>query len=89
MAAHGYPGSVRNGDTISGLESARSLPGVRIYHAGTRREGNAVVTAGGRVLGVTAVDKTLRAARDRAYQAVGLIQFAGAQYRNDIGHRAL
>ncbi|HTM45084.1 MAG TPA: phosphoribosylamine--glycine ligase [Polyangiaceae bacterium] len=89
MAASGYPASVRKGDAITGLSQAATVPGVRVYHAGTARRGDDTVTNGGRVLGVTAVGQTLKAAQERAYQAVSKIQFAGAQYRTDIAHRAL
>jgi phosphoribosylamine--glycine ligase len=89
LAAHGYPGQVRSGDAISGLDRAAAVPGVNVYHAGTARQGGQVVTKGGRVLGVTAVGNDLRQAQAAAYQAVDQISFAGMQYRKDIGHRAL
>jgi phosphoribosylamine--glycine ligase len=89
VAAEGYPGAPRSGDAISGLEEAAAVPGVTLHHAGTRLEGGRVMTAGGRVLGVTATGKTLAEARDRAYAAVGRIHFPGMQYRKDIGGRAL
>jgi phosphoribosylamine---glycine ligase len=89
LAASGYPAAPRSGDVIEGLDAAAALPGVRVYHAGTRREGGRVLTAGGRVLGVTAVAPDLPAARDRAYRAAEQIQFAGKQLRRDIGARAL
>jgi phosphoribosylamine--glycine ligase len=89
MAASGYPASVRKNDVITGLSEAEALSGVSVYHAGTTRLGKDVVTSGGRVLGVTAVGDTLRSAKDRAYEAVGKVHFAGAQYRTDIAHRAL
>jgi phosphoribosylamine--glycine ligase len=88
LAAAGYPGTVRKGDPISGLEGP--FPdGVTVYHAGTGRSGDRVVTAGGRVLAVTGVGPTLGAARDRAYAAAETIHFEGSQLRRDIGHRAL
>jgi phosphoribosylamine--glycine ligase len=89
MASAGYPGSVRKGQIIHGLEEAAKLPNTKIFHAGTAQEGNKVVTAGGRVLGVTALGSTLAEARDRAYLAVSKIQFDGAQFRRDIGAKAL
>jgi phosphoribosylamine--glycine ligase len=89
LAAHGYPGQVRSGDAISGLDRAAAVPGVNVYHAGTARQGEQVLTKGGRVLGVTAVGNDLRQAQAAAYQAVDQISFAGMQYRKDIGHRAL
>ena len=88
MAAHGYPGTVRNGDAISGLPAASD--DAIVFHAGTeRRADGAIVTSGGRVLCVTALGDTVKAAQQRAYAALAPIRFDGMQYRNDIGHRAL
>jgi phosphoribosylamine--glycine ligase len=88
MAAHGYPGTVRGGDTISGL-----LPAAEdaiVFHAGTeRRADGTLVTNGGRVLCVTALGDSVKAAQQRAYAALAPICIAGGQYRGDIGHRAL
>ncbi len=89
LAAEGYPASPRKGDPIDGLPAAAGVPGVAVLHAGTRRDGDAFVTAGGRVLGVTAVADDLRGALDRCYRAVGHISWPGMHYRRDIGHRAL
>lgn len=89
LAAPGYPGAVVTGARIEGLDAARSAENVVVYHAGTRVEGRDVVTAGGRVLGVTAFDSSLELARERAYRAAGQIHFDGMQYRSDIGLRAL
>ncbi len=89
LASAGYPASSRSGDVIVGVEAAEALEGVRVFHAGTKLEGNQLVTAGGRVLGVTGRGATLSAARERAYAACDKIQFAGRQLRRDIGHRAL
>ncbi|MGD9951428.1 MAG: phosphoribosylamine--glycine ligase [Burkholderiales bacterium] len=87
LAAHGYPEAPRKGDAIAGLpEPAEDC---RVFHAGTRLDGDRLVTSGGRVLCVTALGDNLRAARSRAYAAVERIRFDGAQYRKDIGHRAL
>jgi phosphoribosylamine--glycine ligase len=88
MAAAGYPGSPRTGDVITGLDAVAGLEGVRVLHAGTARRGADVVTAGGRVLSVTATGLDLRHARRRAYDAVARIDFDGAQYRTDIAARA-
>jgi phosphoribosylamine--glycine ligase len=85
----GYPGSYKTGFPISGLESAARIPGVQIFHSGTERVDGNPVTAGGRVLGVTAAAPSLQEALDRAYQALGEIQFQEMYYRRDIGHRAL
>jgi phosphoribosylamine--glycine ligase len=89
MASAGYPGAVQKGKVIHGLEEAARLPDVKIFHAGTAREGDKIVTAGGRVLGVTALGGTLQHARDLAYLAVSKIQFDGAQFRRDIAGKAL
>jgi phosphoribosylamine---glycine ligase len=88
MAAEGYPGKPRTGDRIEGL--ANDLPeGAFVLHAGTKREGDDVVTAGGRVLAVGAHASTFESARERAYAAVAAIRFSGEHHRSDIGHRAL
>jgi phosphoribosylamine--glycine ligase len=87
MAAGGYPGEYARGRRIDGLERAAELPDVVVFHAGTRAVGDAVVTDGGRVLGVTALGDDLAAARARAYAAVDAIAFADAHYRRDIGAR--
>jgi phosphoribosylamine--glycine ligase len=89
MAAGGYPGNYPQGDRIDGLAEAGRLPGVVVLHAGTKLAGTDVVTAGGRVLGVTATGPTLRDAVNRAYAACAKIGFANAQYRKDIAWRAL
>jgi phosphoribosylamine--glycine ligase len=89
LASEGYPGKPRTGDVIEGLDEAARVPRVNVLHAGTRRDGSRVVTAGGRVLIVTATGPTLREARDIAYQGVGAIRFRGMQVRRDIAWRAL
>lgn len=89
MAAAGYPEHPRKDDAITGLDDAARVPGVEVYHAGTRWVDGRVVTAGGRVLGVTASAASLAEARNRAYAACERIHFDGAQYRGDIGHRQL
>jgi phosphoribosylamine--glycine ligase len=90
MAAAGYPDAPRAGDLITGLPAAQpgSQPDCRVFHAGTRLAGRDVVTSGGRVLCVTALGDTIRAAQRRAYEVVDQIRFDGAQTRRDIGHRA-
>ncbi len=88
LAAHGYPEKPRTGDAISGLDAAEALEDVSVLHAGTAVSGDAIVTAGGRVLGVRASAPTLTDARERAYAAVGRIQFDGVQFRRDIAARA-
>jgi len=89
MASEGYPGSYKKGALIEGLDRAAAMAGVAVFHAGTRREGGAVVTSGGRVLGVTALGADLPEAVKRAYDAVSVIRFDGAQWRRDIAARAL
>jgi len=89
MASGGYPGSYQSGYEIGGLEDAAELDGVIIFHAGTRRERDRILTAGGRVLGVTALAKDLRSAVARAYEAVRLIHWQDAMYRSDIGAKGL
>jgi phosphoribosylamine--glycine ligase len=87
LAAHGYPDEPRKGDRIEGVPPA--TPDCKVFHAGTRLDGKAAVTDGGRVLCVTALGDSLRIARTRAYEVVERIRFDGMQYRSDIGHRAL
>jgi phosphoribosylamine--glycine ligase len=88
MAAHGYPGTVRSSDAISGLPAPAD--DAIVFHAGTEhRADGAVVTSGGRVLCVTALGDSDKTAQQRAYAALASIRFDGAQYRSDIGHRAL
>lgn len=89
MASGGYPGSYEKGKAISGLTDADAMEGVKVFHAGTKRENDEVVTSGGRVLGVTALGDGLAAARDRAYAAVDKIKFDGAHVRGDIAAKAL
>ena len=87
MAAAGYPGTPRAGDPIAGLppDSADLM----VFHAGTAARDGQTVTAGGRVLCVTALGDSVKVAQQRAYEALATITFAGAQYRHDIGHRAV
>jgi phosphoribosylamine---glycine ligase len=89
MASKGYPGKYEKGYPIEGLAEAGRLPDVKVFHASTSRDGNRIVTDGGRVLGVTALGGTLADAQRRAYEAVLLIKFAGAFYRHDIGSKAI
>ncbi|WP_272417081.1 phosphoribosylamine--glycine ligase [Polyangium jinanense] len=89
LAAAGYPSTPRAGDVIRGLDEAAEVPGVVVFHAGTKRTAEGIVTAGGRVLAVTAVGASIVEARERAYEATGRISFAGAHFRADIGASAL
>jgi phosphoribosylamine---glycine ligase len=89
LAAPGYPGSVKKGLPIAGLERAARVAGVEVLHAGTKSgEGGGVVTSGGRVLCVTGSGVELDAVAASVYEAVRCIEFEGAQYRDDIGHHA-
>jgi phosphoribosylamine--glycine ligase len=85
----GYPGSYATGCPITGLAAAERVPQVQVFHSGSALKGNELVTAGGRVLGVTAVAPSLPEALARAYEAIAEIHFDGIYYRRDIGHRAL
>ena len=89
MASGGYPGQYKKGSEIRGLEGARALDDVVVFHAGTAIRDGAVVTSGGRVLGVTATGADLPGAISRAYEGVRAVTFEGAHFRTDIGHRAL
>ena len=89
MASAGYPGSYAKGKPIQGLAEAARFSNTKIFHAGTAGSGDGIVTAGGRVLGVTAWANDLRSARDAAYAAVAAIRFEGAQFRRDIASKAL
>ncbi|MEW6202906.1 MAG: phosphoribosylamine--glycine ligase [bacterium] len=87
MASGGYPGSYEKGKEITGLKEAEGIEGATVFHAGTAEKDGKIVTAGGRVLGVTGMGKDFAEARERAYRAVEKIHFEGAQYRRDIGAR--
>jgi phosphoribosylamine--glycine ligase len=89
MAAKGYPGAYAKGSEIKGLDAAARVPGVQIFHAGTKREGTRILADGGRVLGVTATGRDIREAQMRAYAAVDKIDWPGGFCRRDIGWRAV
>lgn len=89
MASKGYPRSYKSGFPISGLEEAAKLLDTVIFHAGTKRKGEDIVTHGGRVLGVTALGETIADAIGRAYDAVDRIHWQGVHFRKDIGRKAL
>ena len=90
LAAHGYPGDVRTGDVITGLDDvARDCPDVTVFHAGVKQRGSELVTAGGRVLTVVAAAPSFEVAIARAYEAASKIHFDGIQFRRDIGRKAL
>jgi phosphoribosylamine--glycine ligase len=87
LASAGYPEASSKGDVVDGLAAAEAVEGVEVTHAGTARDGADIVTAGGRVLNVTALGRTPDEARDRAYEAASLISFEGMQMRTDIAAR--
>ena len=89
MAANGYPGTPLKGTEIKGLEAAKLVPNVEIFHAGTRRDGTRLLADGGRVLNVTGRGRTVAEARDAAYAAIEKIDWPDGFYRKDIGWRAL
>lgn len=89
MASRGYPATSSKGDVITGLAEAAAEPGVTVYHAGTARKDDHVVTAGGRVLAVSALGNDFAAARDAAYAGIAHIRFDGMQCRPDIAERAV
>lgn len=88
LAAEGYPGNVRVGDRIHGVEDAEAA-GATVFHAGTRTTADGLVTSGGRVLGIAHSGANLKTAIDRVYSAVRQVHFEGMQYRNDIGAKGL
>jgi len=85
LASGGYPGKFETGKRVTGITDAEKIIGVKVLHAGTKLDGDSIVTSGGRVLGVTAVGPSLKAALEAAYQAAGKIHFDGVHYRKDIG----
>ena len=89
MASGGYPDPYETGEVITGLEDADAIEGVTVFHAGTQQDGENIVTAGGRVLGVTAVADGLHDAIQQAYKGVSAVHFDKAHARSDIGYRAL
>lgn len=90
IASHNYPGTPRTGDPIEGLDdvAAQDAPHAYVLHAGTKREGDTIVSAGGRVLSVTATGKDLAGARERAYTAAARIRLDGSHLRTDIAQKA-
>ena len=89
MASGGYPGPYQKGKPITGIDAAEALGDVKVFHAGTAIEQGSLVTAGGRVLGVTALGQDIADAQQRAYQACEKIAFEGAYYRRDIAAKAI
>ena len=88
MTSGGYSGPYQNGFPIRGLKS-QDMEGAIIFHAGTAKKKDKIVTAGGRVLGITGRGKTLAEAQAMAYRTIKTISFHGCHYRHDIAHRAL
>jgi len=89
MAARGYPGPYAKGSVIEGLEAAAAVEGVEIFHAGTKAEDGRILADGGRVLNVSALGRTVREARSRAYEAISRIHWPDGFCRHDIGWRAM
>jgi phosphoribosylamine--glycine ligase len=89
MASGGYPDDYQKGKKISGLQEAGKLDDVMVFHAGTRQQDGEIVTSGGRVLGVTALGRTITEAKVKAYQAVDRIHFDGVYFRRDIADKAI
>ena len=89
LASGGYPGKYEMGKSVSGLDEAAKIDGLQIFHAGTKQLNDEIVTAGGRVLAVTALGSTIAEARSRAYEAVGRIHFENCHYRRDIALTAV
>ena len=89
LCSGGYPGKYDTGKVITGLDEVARMKDVKVFHAGTKADGDRVVTDGGRVLAVTALGDDLAAAKARAYEAVKLVQFPGVHYRTDIADKAL
>lgn len=89
ISSGGYPGKYRKGDVITGIGDANNVEGVHVFHAGTAFKDSDIVTAGGRVLGVTATGSNIAEAKKHAYEAIDKIRFKGMHYRKDIADRAL
>ena len=89
LSSKGYPGPYEKGKKITGLDSLKDKKDVVVFHAGTGLKNGDVVTAGGRVLGVTALGKDISAAEDNAYKTIEEIDFEGMYYRKDIGDKAI
>jgi phosphoribosylamine--glycine ligase len=89
MAARGYPDSYQKGSTIGGLAAAGAVEGVTVFHAGTKRQGDAIVADGGRVLNVTAIGRDVAEARTRAYDAIARLDWPDGFCRTDIAWREL
>jgi phosphoribosylamine--glycine ligase len=89
MASEGYPGSYKKDQLITGIDSAEKNPNTTIFHAGTKKSGNSIMTNGGRVLSVTCFGKTVKEANLNAINAIKLIKWDNSYYRSDIGWKAI
>lgn len=89
IASKGYPGNYEKGDVITGIDNAEKITGIKVFHAGTAKKDNNIVTAGGRVLGVTASGIDINEAVKTAYKAIERIRFEGMHFRRDIASKAL
>ncbi|MDP3142947.1 MAG: phosphoribosylamine--glycine ligase [Candidatus Omnitrophota bacterium] len=89
IASGGYPGEYEKDKEISGLDEVRKIKDTMVFHAGTKKSADKILTNGGRVLGVTGLGKTIKEAIDKAYQAMKKIKFEGMHFRKDIGYRAM
>ncbi|MEM4257153.1 MAG: phosphoribosylamine--glycine ligase [Candidatus Diapherotrites archaeon] len=89
LASKGYPGKYETGKKITGLKNASAFENIIVFHAGTKKENNEIITTGGRVLGITGVGKTLKQAIENAYTGASQINFEGIYYRTDIGKKGL
>jgi phosphoribosylamine--glycine ligase len=88
-ASGGYPGDYVKDKEIKGLEEAEKLKDIMVFHAGTKKSGDKILTSGGRVLGVTGLGDTIEDALQKTYKAVSKINFEGMHFRRDIGSKAL
>lgn len=89
LASEGYPGKYETGKIIEGVEDAKKMKDILVFHAGTKRENGHLVTAGGRVLSVVALGETLEEAVKRVYEAINKIHFDGMFFRKDLAHNSL
>lgn len=89
MSSGGYPGSYEKGKVIHGLDDAAKIKNTMVFHAGTQKQDEKIVTSGGRVLSITALGPNIKEAISRTYEVVDLIDFEGKQYRKDIGYKAI